>query len=49
MYVDAYTKQQLSTVLTRALQKMQSEITNFEKQMGSTEDFQAVQKQADML
>ncbi len=42
-------QQQLSTVLTRALHKMRSKITNFEKQMGSTEESQAIQKQADML
>jgi len=42
-------QQQLSTVLTRALHKMRSKITNFEKQMGSTEESEAIQKQADML
>ncbi|KAA6421415.1 MAG: hypothetical protein FRX49_08692 [Trebouxia sp. A1-2] len=42
-------QQQLSTVLTRALHKIRSKIANFEKQMGSTEESQALQKQADML
>ena len=42
-------QQQLSTVLTRALHKIRSKIANFEKQMGSKEESQAIQKQADML
>ncbi len=42
-------QQQLSTVLTRALHKIRSKIANFEKQMGSTEESEAIQKQADML
>ena len=42
-------QQQLSTVLTRALHKVRGKIMNFQKQMGSTEESQAIQKQADML
>ncbi|KAL0055410.1 hypothetical protein WJX82_000207 [Trebouxia sp. C0006] len=42
-------QQQLSTVLTRSLHKIRRKIANFEKQMGSTEESEAIQKQADML
>lgn len=42
-------QQQLSTVLTQAVKKIQSRMKNLQKQVGSSEESEAIQKQADML
>ena len=42
-------QQQLSTVLTQAIKKIQSRLKNLQKQVGSSEESEAIQKQADML
>ena len=42
-------QQQLSTVLKQANKRVMTKVSSLQKQMGSSEQCQAIQKQADML